>query len=77
MEENLSIRYQEGYDTGYEDAYDASYDGVAQHYYNEGWDDGWEIANSEAQADIIDMPVSYTHLRAHETLRYRVFSGGR
>ena len=38
LEENLSIRYQEGYDTGYEDAYDASYDGVAQHYYNEGWD---------------------------------------
>ena len=55
LEENMSIRYQEGYDTGYEDAYDASYDGVAQHYYNEGWDDGWEIANSEAQADIIDM----------------------
>ena len=55
LQENLSIRYQEGYDTGYGDAYDASYDGVAQHYYNEGWDDGWEIANSDAQADIMEM----------------------
>ena len=28
-EEDLSARYQEGYDAGYGDAYDASYDGVA------------------------------------------------
>ena len=54
-EEDLSARYQEGYDAGYADAYDASYDGVAQHHYNEGWDDGWEIANSESQAEIMEM----------------------
>ena len=54
-EEDLSARYQEGYDSGYADAYDASYDGVAQHHYNEGWDDGWEMANSESQAEIMEM----------------------
>ena len=54
-EEDLSARYQEGYDAGYGDAYDASYDGVAQHHYNEGWDDGWEIANSDSQAGIMEM----------------------
>ncbi len=56
-EEDLSARYQEGYDAGYGDAYDASYDGVAQHHYNEGWDDGWGIANSDSQADIMEMQV--------------------
>jgi len=55
LEANLSIRFQEGYDTGYGDAYDASYDGIAQHYYNEGWDDGWEIANNDAQQNILEM----------------------
>ena len=54
-EEDLSARYQEGYDAGYADAYDASYDGVAQHHYNEGWDDGWGIANAESQAEITEM----------------------
>ena len=54
-EEDLNVRYQEGYDAGYADAYDASYDGVAQHHYNEGWDDGWGIANSESQAEIMEM----------------------
>ena len=54
-EEDLSARYQEGYDAGYADAYDASYDGVAQHHYNEGWDDGWEIANAESQTEITEM----------------------
>ena len=54
-EEDLNARFQEGYDAGYGDAYDASYDGVAQHYYNEGWDDGWEIANSDSQAEIMEM----------------------
>ncbi len=54
-EEDLSARYQEGYDAGYADAYDASYDGVAQHHYNEGWDDGWAIANSDSQAEIMEM----------------------
>ena len=54
-EEDLDAKYQEGYDAGYGDAYDASYDGVAQHQYNEGWDDGWEIANSESQAEIMEM----------------------
>ena len=54
-EEDLSTRYQEGYDAGYGDAYDASYDGVAQHHYNEGWDDGWGIANSDSQAGIMEM----------------------
>ena len=54
-EEDLSARYQEGYDAGYGDAYDASYDGVAQHHYNEGWDDGWEIANSDSQAEIMEL----------------------
>jgi len=54
-EEDLSARYQEGYDAGYADAYDASYDGVAQHHYNEGWDDGWGIANSDSQAEIMEM----------------------
>ena len=54
-EEDLSARYQEGYDAGYGDAYDASYDGVAQHHYNEGWDDGWGIANSDSQAGIMEM----------------------
>ena len=54
-EEDLSARYQEGYDAGYGDAYDASYDGVAQHHYNEGWDDGWGIANSDSQAEIMEL----------------------
>ena len=54
-DENLNVRYQEGYDAGYADAYDASYDGVAQHHYNEGWDDGWEIANSDSQAEVMEM----------------------
>ena len=54
-EEDLSARYQEGYDAGYADAYDASYDGVAQHHYNEGWDDGWAIANSDSQVEIMEM----------------------
>ena len=54
-EGDLSARYQEGYDAGYADAYDASYDGVAQHHYHEGWDDGWEMANSESQAEIMEM----------------------
>ena len=54
-EEDLSARYQEGYDAGYADAYDASYDGVAQHHYNEGWDDGWGIANSDSQAEIMEL----------------------
>ena len=54
-EEDLNARYQEGYDAGYGDAYDASYDGVAQHHYNEGWDDGWGIANSDSQAEIMEM----------------------
>ena len=54
-EEDLSTRYQDGYDAGYGDAYDASYDGVAQHHYNEGWDDGWEIANSDSQAEIMEL----------------------
>ena len=54
-EGDLSARYQEGYDAGYADAYDASYDGVAQHHYNEGWDDGWEIANSDSQAEIMEL----------------------
>ena len=54
-EEDLSARYQEGYDAGYGDAYDASYDGVAQHHYNEGWDDGWAIANSDSEEIISDL----------------------
>ena len=54
-EEDLSARYQEGYDAGYADAYDASYDGVAQHHYNEGWDDGWAIANSDSEEIISDL----------------------
>ena len=54
-EEDLSARYQEGYDTGYADAYDVSYDGVAQHHYNEGWDDGWAIANSDSEEIISDL----------------------
>ena len=54
-EEDLSARYQEGYDAGYGDAYDASYDGVAQHHYNEGWDDGWTIANSGSEEIISDL----------------------
>jgi murein DD-endopeptidase MepM/ murein hydrolase activator NlpD len=54
-EEGLSDKYQEGYDAGYGDAYDASYDGVAQHHYNEGWDDGWDIAQSNSQAEILDL----------------------
>ena len=54
-EDDLSAKYQEGYDAGYADAYDASYDGVAQHHYNEGWDDGWGIANAESHAEIMEM----------------------
>ena len=61
-EEDLSARYQEGYDAGYGDAYDASYDGVAQHHYNEGWDDGWGIANSDSQAEIMEMQVLASNL---------------
>jgi len=63
-EEDLSARYQEGYDAGYADAYDASYDGVAQHHYNEGWDDGWEIANAESHAEIMEMRALASSLNA-------------
>ena len=62
-EEDLSARYQEGYDAGYADAYDASYDGVAQHHYNEGWDDGWEIANSESQAEIMELQAEIMEMQ--------------
>ena len=62
-EEDLSARYQEGYDAGYGDAYDASYDGVAQHHYNEGWDDGWEIANSDSQAEIMVMQAEIMEMQ--------------
>ena len=62
-EEDLSARYQEGYDAGYADAYDASYDGVAQHHYNEGWDDGWEIANSDSQAEIMELQTEIMELQ--------------
>ena len=63
-EDDLSARYQEGYDAGYSDAYDASYDGVAQHHYNEGWDDGWEIANAESHAEIMEMQALASSLNA-------------
>ena len=63
-EDDLSARYQEGYDAGYSDAYDASYDGVAQHHYNEGWDDGWEIANAESHAEIMEMRALASSLNA-------------
>ena len=62
-EDDLSARYQEGYDAGYADAYDASYDGVAQHHYNEGWDDGWEIANSESRAEIMEMQAEIMEMQ--------------
>jgi len=62
-EDDLSARYQEGYDAGYADAYDASYDGVAQHQYNEGWDDGWEIANSDSQAEIMEMQAEIMEMK--------------
>ena len=63
-EEDISARYQEGYDSGYADAYDASYDGVAQHHYNGGWDDGWEIANAESHAEIMEMRALASSLNA-------------
>ncbi len=62
-EEDLSARYQEGYDAGYADAYDASYDGVAQHHYNEGWDDGWGIANAESQAEIMELQAEINEMQ--------------
>ena len=62
-EEDLSARYQEGYDAGYGDAYDASYDGVAQHHYNEGWDDGWGIANSDSQAEIMELQAEIMEMQ--------------
>ena len=63
-EEDISARYQEGYDAGYADAYDASYDGVAQHHYNEGWDGGWGIANAESHAEIMEMRALASSLNA-------------
>ena len=62
-EEDLNARYQEGYDAGYGDAYDASYDGVAQHHYNEGWDDGWGIANSDSQAEIMELQAEIMEMQ--------------
>ena len=63
-EEDLDAKYQEGYDAGYGDAYDASYDGVAQHQYNEGWDDGWGVANTDSQAEIVEIQATVSGLEA-------------
>ena len=79
-EEDLSARYQEGYDAGYADAYDASYDGVAQHHYNEGWDDGWAIANSDSEEIIFNLMsnLSIQQNLVYEWIQYAImndFSG--
>ena len=79
-EEDLTARYQEGYDTGYGDAYDASYDGVAQHHYNEGWDDGWAIANSDSEEIIFNLMsnLSIQQNLVYEWIQYAImndFSG--